>query len=81
MNIVNLKDYISDWFCCPKCKKECYGLMSWAGHTGTEHQMDCITFEQKFGVWKSFFGNDWKFFKDGKEIAMVFDEGEKVQFT
>lgn len=53
--------------------------MSWAGHTGTKHQIDCITFERKYGAWKSFFGTNWKFFKDGKEI--IIDDREKVLFT
>ena len=79
MSAIKPKDYISDWYRCPICNEECYGFMSWAGHTGTKHQIDCITFERKYGAWKSFFGTNWKFFKDGKEI--IIDDREKVLFT
>jgi len=79
MSVIKPKDYIPDWYRCPICNKECYGFMSWAGHTGTEHKIDCITFEQKIGVWKSFFGTGWKFYKNNKEIEI--DDREKVEFT
>ena len=79
MSAINLKNLIADWYRCPICNEECYGLMSWAGHTAEKHRIDAITFEEKVGVWKSFFGDHWKFWKDGKEIKV--DGREKVQFT
>ena len=56
----DLKNMIEDWYRCPLCHKVLYGLMQWAEHTAQEHGMDSLSFENKYGVEKSYFGTGWE---------------------